>query len=231
MTFDEIKHWVTYEGGICTDFDRSFGGDPAAQPKLNLRMQQRPGEIAACIKFLLDKKNNGEQFDYYAEIGACSGGTSYAMNYFLNFKELLIIDDGGAEVPDMYVNDRGDQLRGQILGFIKRIEIIGSSLEPRVIAHALNIGNIQKYDVLFIDGEHTYNAVRSDTLNYLPIIRPGGYVIFHDTAAATEQAGRWPAEIPFVLPELTLRASFSCKDEFTEHCPNGFGIKIFQKNY
>lgn len=34
--------------------------------------------------------------------------------------------------------------------------------------------------VLFIDGSHDYQDVKSDCQNYLPLLRSGGYVGFHD---------------------------------------------------
>jgi hypothetical protein len=38
----------------------------------------------------------------------------------------------------------------------------------------------QGIDVLFIDGDHTYEGVRSDYLNYRDLVSDGGIVAFHD---------------------------------------------------
>ena len=35
-------------------------------------------------------------------------------------------------------------------------------------------------DFVFIDGDHTYEGVKSDFLNYGPLVRPGGIIGFHD---------------------------------------------------
>ena len=35
-------------------------------------------------------------------------------------------------------------------------------------------------DLLFIDGDHHYEVVREDIANWLPKVRPGGIVVFHD---------------------------------------------------
>jgi hypothetical protein len=41
-------------------------------------------------------------------------------------------------------------------------------------------GGGQGIDGLFIDGDHTYEGVRSDYLNYRGLVRDGGIVAFHD---------------------------------------------------
>lgn len=225
---EEIKHWLVYEGGICPESDNHFGGNPFANAKLGLKIQQRPGELAQLIEFLLDKRNQGEKIDYYAEIGACSGGTTRSINHFLNFKELLIIDDGGVANNDCYVNERGDWARSHNLECIPRIEIIGSSLDQRVISHAHNISKIHLYDVLFIDGDHSYHGVKSDTLNYLSIVRPGGYVIFHDTCHISDIM-QWINEVPSVT-NMEMVKHIGLLDEHTDAFPNGIGLTVFKKN-
>ncbi len=36
------------------------------------------------------------------------------------------------------------------------------------------------YDVLFIDGDHTYEGVHLDHANYSTMVKPGGIIAFHD---------------------------------------------------
>lgn len=36
------------------------------------------------------------------------------------------------------------------------------------------------FDLVFIDGAHTYDYVRSDTRNALRVLRPGGTLVWHD---------------------------------------------------
>lgn len=42
-------------------------------------------------------------------------------------------------------------------------------------------------DVVFIDGNHSGNAVILDTALYAPKVRRGGYLMFHDTAPQVQQ--------------------------------------------
>lgn len=41
-------------------------------------------------------------------------------------------------------------------------------------------GNKQLFDVVFIDGLHTYAQVRRDVINSIRFLKPGGYVALHD---------------------------------------------------
>jgi len=38
----------------------------------------------------------------------------------------------------------------------------------------------KKYDLLLIDGSHIYGDVKSDWQMYSPLVKKGGYVLFHD---------------------------------------------------
>jgi hypothetical protein len=40
--------------------------------------------------------------------------------------------------------------------------------------------NVQLFDVVFIDGLHTYEQARRDVINSIRFLKPGGYVALHD---------------------------------------------------
>ena len=52
---------------------------------------------------------------------------------------------------------------------------------------AIKTANTQAYDVLIIDGDHSFAGVRADFENYLPAVKRGGYIIFDDY-----DAPEWP---------------------------------------
>jgi predicted O-methyltransferase YrrM len=61
--------------------------------------------------------------------------------------------------------------------------IFGDSKAPEVIASAAG-----KYDCVFIDGDHSYEGVRSDYLNYGPM---GRIVAFHDISFEKNHSEPW----------------------------------------
>lgn len=56
--------------------------------------------------------------------------------------------------------------------------LVGLSTDPEIIKEAQNLS----VDVLYIDGGHDYATVVSDIVNYIPIIKPGGYLVIDDCA-------------------------------------------------
>lgn len=52
-----------------------------------------------------------------------------------------------------------------------------SSHDPKCVSNA----RIEApYDFLYIDGDHLYDGVKQDYLDYAPMVRPGGIVAIHD---------------------------------------------------
>ena len=53
-----------------------------------------------------------------------------------------------------------------------------------------NILGDNKLDFLFIDGDHRYEAIKSDYEMYSPLVREGGVIGFHDIGEREEGGGR-----------------------------------------
>lgn len=54
--------------------------------------------------------------------------------------------------------------------------IKGLSTEPDIITEA----NKRKYDIVYIDGGHTYDVVKQDITNYSAMVKQGGYLVIDD---------------------------------------------------
>ena len=65
-----------------------------------------------------------------------------------------------------------------------------SSLSQLTLDRVKEILGDQKLDFLFIDGDHRYEAIKSDFKMYSPLVRTGGIVGFHDIGENEEGGGR-----------------------------------------
>ena len=61
------------------------------------------------------------------------------------------------------------------------------------------------HDVLIIDGDHSYSGVKADFINYMSIIKRGGYIIFDDYGVSDwPDVKRFVDEVVMVNPNLAL---------------------------
>lgn len=119
------------------------------------------------------------------EIGTKFGGTFYLWNS-INRSGLNISIDleagihGGIseeemDKRDLWFNERFDNCR-----FIR-----GDSHDPSTLMQAIRLlasipPNNVNINMLFIDGDHTYEGVKQDFQMFSPFVSSGGLVIFHD---------------------------------------------------
>ncbi len=65
------------------------------------------------------------------------------------------------------------------LGFTDRVEFIKSTSAD--YAEKLNaLPKKEKYDLIFIDGDHSYEGCMQDLALYAPLLEPGGFIAAHD---------------------------------------------------
>jgi len=171
-------------------------------------IQQVPEEISALL-FELSKTNN---YSNFMEIGSAAGGTSRLFNDFFNFKKMVIIDDNSHNKK--MIKAREKQLAGLPL-----VEFVGDSqgVESNNFVRGLNI----KLDILFIDGDHSYNGVKNDYNNHFEFVREGGYLIFHDTVSYPE-VGKF-------VNELKLDNRLMFIDEYKNKAEPICGLALFKK--
>ena len=87
----------------------------------------------------------------------------------------------------------------------------GSSrdLRPRLE----DVLNGSPLDLLFIDGDHSYEGVRADLLEYRELVRPGGLIAFHDIVP--EERGRnrrqWRGTDPVARDQRSRRQALGIR--------------------
>jgi predicted O-methyltransferase YrrM len=60
-------------------------------------------------------------------------------------------------------------------------------------------------DLLFIDGDHSYEAVLSDFVGWSKFVKPGGYVCFHDVSYGPNSFGKWHEGPKLVVEGIVKR--------------------------
>lgn len=68
--------------------------------------------------------------------------------------------------------------------------ILGNSQERGTVAQLDALLAGRPIDLLFIDGDHTYDGVKADYEMYGPLVRSGGVIAFHDVTCSPERAAR-----------------------------------------
>lgn len=161
MRYKEILKKIKSFG---SDHLPTFGGDFEG----GIHLQQVPEEISILIEKLL---YDGYKNINLLEVGSASGGMVYVLNYFLGIKKAVIIDDN---------KHKKHSLRQEILKDINTCEYIGDSHSKEAVGFAEVNTPTQGYDIIVIDGDHSYDGVAKDYINYMTYVNLSGLIIFHD---------------------------------------------------
>jgi len=143
---------------------------------VSLDIFQKRTEISDFCKYVLKKRP-----EVVLEIGTFQGGTFFLLAKVSSHNALLI----SMALPDVGKNEGYFPYR---IPFYKRfasssqkIKLIrkDSHKQSTLIKVKKKMKN-RKIDLLFIDGDHSYEGVKKDFEMYAPLVREGGIIAFHD---------------------------------------------------
>ncbi len=108
------------------------------------------------------------------EIGTFRGLSSVVMAKARPDVEITTIDPhiGIPDSPQLYSNPyivEANLKKYRVFDRVKHIPLPSKAFFPK-----------ESYDLLFIDGDHSLEGVRYDYHKFLPFVKPGGYIVFHD---------------------------------------------------
>ena len=123
------------------------------------------------------------------EIGTAEGGTLFILSQCADPNATFI----SLDLPAGTFGGGYPTWRGAIYKKLTRPEqtlhlIRGNSHEAGSLERVRNLLSGSPLDLLFIDGDHSYDGVKRDFELYSPLVRPGGLVALHDIA-------RHPADV------------------------------------
>ncbi len=116
----------------------------------------------------------GENKIKYLEIGAYSGGSVSLVSSHYYPSECYSLDLG-YPIEKKVVERNVEKFKNRKSSF-RYIE--GNSQSIDILEYVKD--KIKEIDMLFIDGDHSKSGATKDFLNYSPLVKKGGYVIFDD---------------------------------------------------
>lgn len=183
------------------------------QESLQFNPQQKFSEL---VPFLQEVVENGCKI--VLEIGSAEGGLSYI------FSELF------TKVVALDIYHTAGYDKGNIIRFTLNSNNPGDSIK--------RIEELGPYDLIFIDGNHSYETVKNDYEIYSPLLDFGGIIAFHDIKDTEIQRRNGCFVNQFVkeLQEANLHFStkiFSNSDEewggrYDPEFKNYGGIQMFK---
>ena len=115
------------------------------------------------------------------EIGTYRGGTLYCWTRLASDDATLIsLDLPGGGFGGGYGEDAIPKFQSWLKPRQSLVCLRQDSHAQESLIAAKNALGGRTVDLLFIDGDHTYEGVRQDFEMYSPLVRPGGLIVFHD---------------------------------------------------
>ena len=160
------------------------------------------------------------------EIGTGRGGTLFLLARAARENALLVSlnapnDDRFGARPEYAARARLYQSLGRRTQRV--VFLAADSHLPETLAQVRQILAGRLVDVLFVDGDHTFDGVASDFRMYAPLVRSGGVVAFHDIVPG-------PAENVGGVPEFWKSVRAPDSVEFVEDWDQGaYGIGVLRR--
>ena len=137
---------------------------------------QKPFELSQFLNLI-----SGTNLRTIIEIGTAKGGVFYALcQSAVSTAKIISIDMPGGDFGGGYTEE--DMERYNTFGKEKQelSFILQDSHHSDTKKELERILNKDQVDLLFIDGDHTYNGVKKDFEMYGPLVKEGGLIAFHD---------------------------------------------------
>ena len=146
----------------------------------SIRPRQTPDEILQAYQAICDL-----QPQTVLEIGTAKGGSLYLWCQAATDDALVIsVDLPGGQFGGGYSPPR-IELYQQFARPDQTLHLLREdSQDPATLKAVEDLLNERRVDFCFIDGDHHYPGVKSDFLQYAPLVRGGGVIGFHDIKPA-----------------------------------------------
>jgi cephalosporin hydroxylase len=124
------------------------------------------------------------------EIGVGNCGSTWAFSKLDSVETIICIDLANGNWGGNPQDTTASRLQ-QIANYSKaKVHFIsGNSQNSECLAEVKKLIGNTSIDFLFIDGDHSYNGVKTDFLTYSPLVSKPGLIGFHDIAEHAPETG------------------------------------------
>jgi predicted O-methyltransferase YrrM len=159
---------------------------------------QVKGEIARFMRIV-----ESEPPATVLEVGTASGGTLFLLTRVAAPDALLVsVDLRRGQFGGGYPSWRAPLYRS-FARKAQRVRLVrGDSHAAGTRQRIARVLEGRPLDLLFVDGDHSYEGVKQDVADYAPLVRPGGIVAFHDIVPGGPGKHGDPGGVPTFWQEL-----------------------------
>ena len=136
---------------------------------------QKINELEKLAEFLLEKPHK-----VVLEIGTAKGGTLWFWHHLPNNETVISLDMPGGQFGGGPKDEDKEHIKNWIDENQNTILATGDSHKEETLAEIKEALAGEQPDILFIDGDHTYEGIKKDFEMYSPLVKNGGYIVFHD---------------------------------------------------
>lgn len=185
----------------------------------------RPTQIPSEIESLL-RQAQPLRLRTVLEIGTDRGGTLFLFATIAADDALLVsVDLPSGPFGGGYAKRRGKLYRA-FARRGQRIELLRQdSHDPRTVEDVQQILGGRLVDLLFIDGDHSFEGVAADLRQYSPLVRQGGLIAFHDIVPGPEEH---VGGVPRFWQEL--KASEAVTELVADWNQGGYGLGVLTRS-
>lgn len=155
------------------------------------------------------------------EIGTAEGGTNFLLSNAIKSVQHII-------GLDLCVQNK-TKLKYFSSPKLRQSYFDGNSHSRDISEKVEQVLNGEFIDLLFIDGDHTYDGVSRDFECYRPYISHGGLVVFHDIipdfrSSKGVETNRWAGDVPVFWKQI--KTQFMYKEFVRNYDQDGLGIGV-----
>jgi predicted O-methyltransferase YrrM len=156
------------------------------------------------------------------EIGTAQGGTLFLFSRTAEPEAILVSVDLPAELGG-YARERG-RLYQSYRRARQSLHLVRADSHARTTFESVrDLFAGRAVDVLFIDGDHTYEGARADYETYRELVAPGGLIAFHDIVPSSEDR---VGGVPQLWREL--RGQPGARELVESWKQDGYGIGVIE---